>query len=216
MRAGLLGELLSVHCGVHWDHTWTVGTPFENIFDLIFYDYAIHWFDFISSILPESRPPLWVSATRSRAMGQTARPPMLAQAAIQFEGGQASLVFDACLPHGSLGWTYVGGTQGSVHCTGPDIDRQTLKLSTSDGSVTPNLEGCWFPSGFHGTMAELLSAIEDGREPENSARGNLRGLALCFAAIASANDGGAPKAPYSVRGLPPGSAPVTPTQTEAK
>jgi len=27
-----------VHVAVHWDHTWTKGTPFEKIEDLIFYD----------------------------------------------------------------------------------------------------------------------------------------------------------------------------------
>jgi hypothetical protein len=35
-------------------------------------------------------------------------------------------------------------------------------------------------------MGELLCAIEEGREPLNSARDNLRGLELCFAAVASA------------------------------
>jgi hypothetical protein len=38
-------------------------------------------------------------------------------------------------------------------------------------------------------MGELLCAIEEDREPENSARGNLQSLALCFAAIASAREG---------------------------
>jgi hypothetical protein len=38
-------------------------------------------------------------------------------------------------------------------------------------------------------MAELLCAIEEGRDPVNNARDNLRGLSLCFAAIASANGG---------------------------
>jgi hypothetical protein len=47
-------------------------------------------------------------------------------------------------------------------------------------------------------MAELLSAIEDGREPYNSACDNLRSLELCFAAVASAEDH-EPKAPGDVR-----------------
>jgi hypothetical protein len=38
-------------------------------------------------------------------------------------------------------------------------------------------------------MAELLRAIEDEREPSNSARQNLRSLALCFAALESADSG---------------------------
>ena len=54
-------------------------------------------------------------------------------------------------------------------------------------SLAPRLKGAWFPDGFHGTMAELLSAIDENREPSNSARNNLASLALCFAAVASAN-----------------------------
>jgi uncharacterized membrane protein len=50
-------------------------------------------------------------------------------------------------------------------------------------------------------MGELLRAVEENREPENSGRNNLESLALCFAAIASA-DKGAPVAPGSVRRLP--------------
>jgi hypothetical protein len=49
-------------------------------------------------------------------------------------------------------------------------------------------------------MAELLCAIEEGREPVNNARGNLRGLGLCFAAIASAAEG-VVKPPCGVRKL---------------
>ena len=37
-------------------------------------------------------------------------------------------------------------------------------------------------------MGELSCAIEDDREPANGARENLRSLALCFAAIASARE----------------------------
>src|SRR4029079_17535866 len=65
--------------------------------------------------------------------------------------------------------------------------------------------GSWFPDGFHGTMGELLSAIEEKREPTNSARNNLDSLALCFAAVASA-DRGEPVVPGSVRTLTGGSA----------
>jgi hypothetical protein len=49
-------------------------------------------------------------------------------------------------------------------------------------------------------MAELLQAIEQRREPTHSARNNLRSLALCFAACASA-DTGKPMIPGKVRKL---------------
>ena len=47
-------------------------------------------------------------------------------------------------------------------------------------------------------MTELLCAIEEDRAPANDARGNLRGLELCFAAMKSADDGEA-KTPGSIR-----------------
>ncbi len=50
-------------------------------------------------------------------------------------------------------------------------------------------------------MAELLCAIEDGRQPLNSARDNLRSLALTFAAVASTRDS-RPRRPGEVRALP--------------
>ena len=89
---------------------------------------------------------------------------------------------------------------------GPSLADQTVHLYTERGRATPKLAGAWFPDGFHGTMGELLCAIEEGREPMNSARNNLGSLALCFAAIASASNG-EPKVPGEVRRLPKGSAP---------
>jgi hypothetical protein len=49
-------------------------------------------------------------------------------------------------------------------------------------------------------MAELLLAIEQNREPANGGRNNLKSLALCFAACASA-DAGKPIVPGTVRKL---------------
>lgn len=205
VKAGLIGELVSVHMGVHWDHSWTKGTPFEKIHDLVLYDFAIHWFDILSHLLA-GRNITRVTAARSRAVEQPIAPPLLAQALVEFEGGQASLVFDAFIRFGALDHTFVGGTKGSLRSVGPDLGKQRVTLTTADGVAEPVLEGAWFTDGFHGTMGELLCAIEEEREPVNSARENLRSLALCFAAIASASDG-APKTPGEVRSLPKGSAP---------
>jgi predicted dehydrogenase len=188
VHAGLIGDLISVHQAVHWDHTWTIGTKFEEIRDLVLYDFAIHWFDFVSHLLG-NRPWQKVLAVRTRSLGQTAKPAMLAQAIIQFEGGQASLVFDASLKFDSRDTTYVGGSTGSIRSEGANLGEQVVTITTEAGASSPVLEGSWFPDGFHGTMGELLCAIEENREPVNSARENLRGLGLCFAAIASADSG---------------------------
>lgn len=207
VRMGLVGELMSLHTRVHWDHSWIAGTPFERIRDIVLYDFAIHWFDFAATILNASDVQATkIYASRSRAVGQSIEPPLLAQVAFEFEGGQGSMAFDAALPFGSRDETLIGGTRGTLYSTGPDLGTQHVSLTTEAGVANPKLEGKWFNDGFLGTMAELLLSIEQDREPTNSARNNLQSLALCFAAIASASDG-EPRVPGQIRRLPPGSVP---------
>ena len=145
----------------------------------------MHWFDFLSSLIGARGTSVY--ATRNRAAGQQAKPPLLAQALVAFDGGQASLVFDAAIKHGPLDQTFVGGTKGSLASTGPNLGEQSVTLTTAEGVARPTLEGAWFNDGFAGTMGELLVAVEEKREPLNGARGNLDSLALCFAAIQSAH-----------------------------
>jgi predicted dehydrogenase len=197
-RALILGEIISVHVDIHWDHTWTAGTPFENVEDLVLYDFGIHWFDFVSSLIGTRARR--VQASRAFAASQTMKIPMLAQALIEFDGGQASLVFDAHLKYGARDQTYVGGSLGSITSQGANLGEQTVTLYTQDGIAQPKLEGAWFDDGFHGAMAELFCAIEEDRQPINNARDNLQSLALCFAAIAASQDGTA-KIPLEVRKL---------------
>lgn len=205
VQQNIIGDLLSVHVRVHWDHTWIAGTPFEKIHDIIFYDFAIHWFDFVATLLGE-RQATKVHASKTRALGQTMKPPLLAQALIEFEGGQASLVFDAPLPYGPNDTTYVGGTRGSILSSGPNLGEQSVTVYLENGIAKPKLKGSWFPGGFAGTMGELLCAIEENRTPQNNARDNLKSLALCFAAI-EASTVGVPQVPGEVRKLPKGAVP---------
>lgn len=199
VRAGLVGQVTGVHASLHWNHGWIAGTPFETVPDLILYDFAIHWFDFLSSIVGNRAQT--VVATRATARGQTARVPLLAQALVTLDGGQASLVFDGATPFGPRDTTFIGGTLGSLQSDGPDLGQQSVTLTTAAGRARPVLQGQWFNDGFRGAMGELLSAIEDGREPLNGAAGNLHSLALAFAAIASARGAGAVPV-GSVRALP--------------
>ncbi len=187
VRNGLIGDLLSCHISIHWDHSWIKGTPFEKIDDLVLYDFAIHWFDFLCSLAGDRVQSVF--ATTSRASGQAVAPPLLAQSLVRLDGGQASLVFDAATAFGPRDTTFVAGTSGSLMSDGPNLGEQQVTLTTQAGMATPLLEGTWFNDGFAGTMGELLCAIEEDREPQNGAAGNLRSLALAFAAIQSARSG---------------------------
>jgi len=94
------------------------------------------------------------------------------------------------------------GRHGTAMSSGPDLNTQSVTITNDAGRATPRLEGDWFTNGFLGTMSELLCAIEEQRQPYNSARHNLRSAALCFAAIESA-DTGKPVVPGSVRRITP-------------
>jgi len=200
IAAGLIGEVAAAHSSVHWDHSFLEGTPFDEVKHLILYDFAIHWFDILTCFFGD-REPKRVYASVARTGWQSMKPPLLAQALVEYEGAQASLVFDAHTRFGPHDRTYVTGSRGTLSSTGPDLKHQKVTLATADGQASPRLHGCWFPDGFHGTMGELLSAIEEDREPENGARQNLKSLALCFAAVASA-ERHRPVIPDTVRKMP--------------
>jgi predicted dehydrogenase len=187
VRAGHVGSVQSVHLSVHWDHSWIAGTPFERIEDLILYDFGIHWFDFLRSVI--GRRAQTVFATAAHATNQTANAPLLAQVLVQMEGGQASLVFDGATPHGPRDTTYIAGTKGSLQSDGRDLGQQSVTLTTAAGIARPQLQGTWFNDGFRGAMGALLVAIEDDTKPANGAEENLESLALAFAAIQSRRTG---------------------------
>jgi predicted dehydrogenase len=197
---GIIGDVLGVHLSVQWNHDWIAGTAFDSIPHVILFDFAIHWFDIVTCFMG-GRQAKRVYATTSRAKGQRARPPLLAQALIEYDDAQASLAFDGFAQHGPRDNTFLSGSKGSIQSTGPNLDRQTVTLTTSRGQSRPRLIGKWFPDGFHGTMGELLCAIEEGRQPSNNARDNLVSLALCFAAAKSA-DSGRPQIPGRIIRMP--------------
>jgi predicted dehydrogenase len=72
---------------------------------------------------------------------------------------------------------------------GSAMATQTVELFTEAGVARPPLRGASFNDGFAGAMGELLCAIEEDREPLNSARDNLLSLKLCQAALHSVRAG---------------------------
>jgi len=200
IEAGLLGEIGSADFTLSFDHSWTVGTPFENLHHLILYDFGVHWFDLASCLLGR-RQLRTVYSSVGRASYQRARPPFLASVLIDAEGAQVRIAFNAAVTFGQADRTLLAGSLGTLESTGASLSEQSVVLTTAAGVAVPELSGTWFENGFQGTMCELLCAIEDKREPTNSARNNFRTLALCFAALSSANSG-QPVCPGTVRKLP--------------
>jgi predicted dehydrogenase len=187
VRAGLIGEVIGVHAQLQWDHSWIGGTPFEDIDQIILEDFAIHWFDFVASVIGDTASSVY--ATGTRAHGQSVRSKLLAQAMIGFPGGQASLVFDGAAAHGPHNLTTIAGTKGTLRSIGPDLGVQSVRLYLAEGVAVPRLEGQWFNDGFAGAMGALLVAIETGAAPINDAAANLNSLKLVKAALESAEHG---------------------------
>lgn len=200
IRAGVIGPVSSVDFTLQWDHTWTIDTPFNDIHHLLLYDFAIHWFDMACAMLAPKSPER-VFASVQRSSFQRGQPPYLGQVAIDFDGAQVRMGFNAEVIYGQEDRTVVAGQRGTLRADGPSLNEQRVRLWTEAGTSEAVLSGCWFDNGFQGTVAELIRAIQEDRPPENSARQNLESLALCFAAITSANSGQPIKC-GSVRQLP--------------
>jgi predicted dehydrogenase len=111
--------------------------------------------------------------------------PLLAQALVRLDGGQASLVFDGGAPHGPRDTTYVAGTAGSLQADGPDLGAQTVTLTTATGIARPVLEGNGSTTGSAARWGSFCAPSRRDREPSNDARENLFSLALAFAAVRS-------------------------------
>ena len=189
VRAGLIGEVASIDFILHWDHTWTAGTGFEEMQHLLLLDFGIHWFD-IATVFMRGEPPTRVYASERRTSFQKMRPPFLASVIADYaSGAQVRFNFNAHVQHGQQDSTIIAGSHGTLRASGPGLNEQRLWLHTAQGEAEVPLQGCWFDNGFAGSMGELLCAIEDQREPGNSARSSLASLRFCMAALASADAG---------------------------
>lgn len=170
------------------------GTPFDDVDHMLVTDYLLHWID-ISRTWLEPADVTSVQAVDSRVPGQdpAARNPWSASVHLTTAvGSSASLriVGDvvASVP-GCPFWIH--GTEGSLRGS---------VLMGSDGLVLDRdgtrqdlpLVGAWFVDGFAGAMGELMSALAEGREPENSAADAGESVRLMLAARDSAADEGRP------------------------
>lgn len=98
-------------------------------------------------------------------------------------------------PDISIRWR-VEGTEGLARGTigwpgYPQRTPSTLDFTTRRQPgywFQPRWKEVWFPDAFAGTMAQLLCALEEGREPEISGRDNLKTMALVEACYRSTRE----------------------------
>jgi predicted dehydrogenase len=188
VRAGRLGDILSIDFQVAWDHSWVRNTVFNTMHHLVLYDFAVHWFD-IATVLLGGRRARRVFGMVTASPAQRFDPPALASALAEYGDAQVRWSFTADNRYDQTDRTLIVGTLGTALSQGPGLSNQQVTVTTKAGTARAELDGTWFDNGFRGTMGELLCAIAEDREPSNSARQNLATLELAFAALASAETG---------------------------
>lgn len=168
------------------------GTPFDHIPHMLITDYLVHWID-ITRCWLRGKQVAAVQARDSRIPGQPedALNPWSATVSIYCTDGTSAVLrivgdVRASRP-GCPFWIH--GTEGTIRGSilgGSD----TVELDRGSTSTRFALDGQWFVDGFAGTMGELMCAIVEDREPENSARDNIATLRLLQAARRSAEQRG--------------------------
>jgi predicted dehydrogenase len=188
---GVIGTVTSADFAVYWPHDAGVRDDpnFSTMADLVLYDFGIHWFDVIAQVFASQGSAIRVFASLGDRPRQLISVPTQAQVVIDFEDAQATLLLRGSAPRLEEGSYRVEGTDGVLSHHGLSLGGTDVRVVTDREDVLVPLEGNWWVNGMHGTMAELLRAVEENRQPSNQARASLPGLALCFAAIESARTG---------------------------
>ena len=174
-----------------------VGTAFDDVPHMLLTDYLLHWVDITRTWLADGGAGrvVTVQAVDSRVPGQpaAARNPWSATLSMTAATGATALLRipgdGVSSRPGCPFWVHgtAGTLRGSV-LVGSD------RLEVDDGQVRTDvpLQGAWFVDGFAAAMAELMRAVAEDRQPENSAADAAESVRLVLAARESAERGGAP------------------------
>ncbi len=84
------------------------------------------------------------------------------------------------MAQGYIGWCFDPAAPSTMEFTCKQYPNQWIR---------PKWDFQWFPDAFRGTMAQLLCAVEEDREPEISGEDNLRSMACIEACYQSIKEG---------------------------
>lgn len=200
IREGRIGDVVGVTHLHDKPLPPLMGTPFDDVPHMLLNDYFVHWVDITRCWLEGARV-VEVAARDHRVPDQPsdARNPWGADLRMQTStGGSASIriVGSARTDAGGCPF-WVHGTHGTLR--GSILLGSDRLVLEGDGESTEfTLDGQWFTDGFAGAMGELQCAIDEGREPENSAEHVVATVRTTFAAVESAEFGGAPVHPQDL------------------
>lgn len=199
IRRGWLGTLIQgtiqVNVRTPWDH-WPWMTSLKG---MEFMYHSIHYMDSLRLLLGT---PEYVFADAAKFPGQPWNADTRTTSLIKFPGELRGLIADNHNNFATEDDWYATfrfeGTRGVIKGTNGALYNYPVGREDSIAFVSnevreghwfsPALEGKWFPHAFMGSMGELMAAIEEDREPENSISDNLKTLQMVFAAIRSTEE----------------------------
>jgi predicted dehydrogenase len=173
------------------------GTAFDEVPHMLLTDYLLHWADITRTWLADGGAGRVTSiqAVDSRVPGQpdAARNPWSATLSMATAVGATALVritgSNVASEPGCPFWVH--GTDGTLRGS-VLLDSDRLELDDGTRRTSVALSGAWFVDGFAAAMGELMCAVAEGREPENSAADAAESVRLVLAARRSAEEGGRP------------------------
>lgn len=200
IRDGAIGDVIGVTHLHDKPLPPLAGTAFDDVPHMLLADYLVHWIDITRCWLEGSQVTA-VAAQDSRVPGQpdVARNPWHAGLQLSLSSGASAslrIVGNAQTKSGGCPF-WIHGTTGTIRGSvllGSDF----LELDRGASRTRFALEGQWFTDGFAGAMGELLTAIGEDREPENSAAHVTASVQIGLAATASAGAGGQPIHPVGL------------------
>jgi predicted dehydrogenase len=157
---------------------------------------TVHHYDTVRSLMGREPERIYASLDPEKPLSA-------AMAVLDFPGGARAAVLDMC--GGKLGmgspasdqWERfrVEGTRGTIkgtHRWGPMMPPDSVEFYSEllpSGWVKVALDATYPESGFRNSMADLMQAITDGREPVCSGEDNLKTLEILFGSVRSAQTG---------------------------
>jgi predicted dehydrogenase len=175
------------------------GTPFDDVPHMLLTDYLLHWADITRTWLTDGGAGhvTTVQAVDSRVPGQPddARNPWSATLALgTASGATGDLRIAGNVVTSQPGCPFwVHGTTGTLRGS-VLLGSDRLAIDDGTSSIHVPLTGAWFVDGFAAALGELMCAVEEGRQPENSASDAALSIEVVLAARRSAELGGTPVA----------------------
>ncbi len=200
LERGWLGEpvlgTIDMRAIPHW-MPWSEGLPSLSTFIMSIHhlDTFRYWFGPPDRVLASTRPDPRTPFPHSDGINLYI---------LEYDNGCRASAWDdvwtgpareGCAADISIRWR-IEGTEGLARGTigwpsYPQRTPSTLDFATRQQANVwhqPRWSAVWFPDAFIGTMAQLLCALEEGREPEISGHDNLQTIALCQAVFTAARE----------------------------